>query len=62
MSDTNFFRLIGLVQLLISGICFYVAAEVLQVPSVMNLALSAMCTVTGVITTVIAGRLMGLLK
>jgi hypothetical protein len=62
MTDTNFFRLIGLVQLLVAGVCFYTAATLLRSPEVFTVAVSALCMITGVITTVIAGKLMGLLK
>ncbi len=62
MNDQLFFRVIGVLQLLISACCFYTAALTMQTPSVFNLSVSAMCMVTGVFTTVVAARLMGLLK
>lgn len=62
MSDTNFFRVMGVLQLLIAFINFYVANSAVREGTVLAISTAALCTIAGVICTVVAGRLMGILK
>lgn len=62
MKDTNFFRVMGALQILIAFINFYVALNVVQSGlGVLNLALGSICVVAGVFCTVIGAKLMGVL-
>ena len=62
MKDTNFFRVMGALQILIAFINFYVALNVVQSGlGVLNLAMGSVCVIAGVFCTVIGAKLMGVL-
>ncbi len=63
MNDTKFFKLIGVVLLLIAGINFYVCINILANTGIglLDAAMSLMTFVAGVITTVIGGKFVGVL-
>lgn len=62
MKDTNFFRVMGVLQLLIAFINFYVAMSVVKSDlGLLNLAVAAVCTMGGVFCTVVGAKLMGAL-
>ena len=63
MKDTNFFRVMGVLQILIAFINFYVALTVVQGGlGVFNLATGAVCVIAGVFCTVVGAKLMGVLE
>ena len=59
MQDKNFFRMMGVLQLLIAFINFYVAITVLGDLSVFTASLAALCTMGGVFCTVVGAKLLG---
>lgn len=60
--DTKFFKLMGVLQLLIAFINFYVAMDVVHSSLAMfNIAIAAVCTMAGVFCTVAGAKLMGAL-
>lgn len=61
MSDTNFFRAMGVLQLLIAFVNFYVAMSAAREGTVLAIATAALCTIAGVVCTVAAARLWGVL-
>lgn len=62
MIDSKMFKLIGALQFLIAFINFYVANQSAGQLGTLNLAVAALCTMTGVFCTVVGAKLMGLLK
>jgi len=61
MKDTNFFKMMGVLQLLIAFINFYVAAETMRVGTVLAISMGVICTMAGVFCTVAAAKLWGAL-
>lgn len=61
MSDTKFFRMMGVLQLLIAFINFYVAFGAMSTLGVLNIAVGAVCTMAGVFCTVLSLKLFGAL-
>ncbi len=61
MKDQNFFRLMGLLQLFIGFINFYVAGSALKEGSVLAISLAALCCLAAVVSTVAAAKLIGIL-
>ena len=61
MKDTNFFKMMGVLQLLIAFINFYVAITVFSELNWLNAAMGTVCTMCGVFCTVVAAKLMGAL-
>jgi hypothetical protein len=63
MTDTAIFRAMGVLQLLIAFINFYVANQALTVGTdVLNIAVAAALTMTGVFCTVVGAKMFGWLK
>lgn len=62
MKDTNFFRAMGIFQILIGFINFYVAFGALNNLAVINVAVAALCVTAGVFCTVIGAKLIGVLE
>ena len=61
MQDTKFFKMMGVLQLLIAFINFYVAFGALNTLAVLNIAVAVICTMAGVFSTVLAAKLFGAL-
>ncbi len=61
MTDTTLFRVMGVLQLLIAFINFYVALQAAKDGSVFGLAMAALCVSIGVITTVLGAKMMGVI-
>jgi len=61
MSDTKFYKMMGVLQLLIAFINFYVAFGALNTLAVLNIAVAVICTMAGVFCTVLAAKLFGAL-
>ena len=62
MQDRNFYRAMGIFQILIGFINFYVAFGAASDFSVLNIAVAALCTTAGVFCTVIGAKIMGVLE
>ena len=62
MTDTKFYKVMGVFQILIGFINFYVAFGALNNLAVINVAVAALCTTAGVFCTVIGAKLMGVLE
>jgi hypothetical protein len=63
MTDTKIFRVMGVLQLLIAFINFYVANQAAAAGTdVLNIAVAAMLTMTGVFCTVVGCKLFGWLN
>ena len=61
MTDTKFYKVMGVFQILIGFINFYVAFGALNNLAVINVAVAALCTTAGVFCTVIGAKIMGAL-
>ncbi len=61
MKDTNFFKMMGVLQLLIAFINFYVAFSAMSTLGMLNIAVGVICTMAGVLCTVIAAKLIGVI-
>jgi hypothetical protein len=64
MTDTKFYKMMGVLQLLIAFINFYVAYVAfgaLNTLAVLNIAVAVICTMAGVFCTVLAAKLFGAL-
>jgi hypothetical protein len=61
MTDTKFYKMMGVLQLLIAFINFYVAFGALNTLAVLNIAVAVICTMAGVFCTVLAAKLFGAL-
>jgi len=60
MTDTAIFRVMGVLQLLIAFINFYVANQALTAGTdVLNIAVAAVLTMTGVFCTVVGCKMFG---
>jgi hypothetical protein len=63
MTDTKIFRVMGVLQLLIAFVNFYVANQALTAGTdTLNIAVAAMLTMTGVFCTVVGAKLFGWLN
>jgi hypothetical protein len=61
MQDTKFFKMMGVLQLLIAFINFYVAFGAMSTLGMLNIAVGVICTMAGVFCTVLAAKLFGAL-
>jgi len=61
MKDTNFFRVMAVLQLFIAFINFYVANSAAREGTVLAIAMAAICTMAGVFCTVTAAKMWGAL-
>lgn len=61
MTDTKFFKMMGVLQLLIAFINFYVAFSAMSTLGVLNIAVGTVCVIAGVFCTVVAAKLLGAL-
>lgn len=60
MTDTKFFKAMGVLQLLIAFINFYVANQSLTAGTdALNIAVAAVLTMTGVFCTIVGCKLFG---
>jgi hypothetical protein len=59
MTDTTLFRAMGVLQLLIAFINFYVANQAAAGLGVLNIAVAAMLTMTGVFCTIVGCKMFG---
>ncbi len=57
MTDRNFFRMMGVLQLLIGFINFYVAGQSWSQLSTLNLAVGAICAMAGVFCTIVGVKM-----
>ena len=59
MTDTNFFRIAGTLQFMLSWICFYTALGA-ATAGALGMAVAALCLVSGVVCTVSGAKLWGM--
>ena len=62
MTDTKFYKVMGVFQILIGFINFYVAFGAMNNLAIINVAVAALCTTAGVFCTVIGAKIMGVLE
>ncbi len=60
MTDKNFFRVAGSLQIMLSWICFYTALGAATSGTGLGLAVGALCVLSGVVCAVSGAKLWGM--
>ncbi len=61
MTDTKFFKVMGVLEILIAWINFYVAFQAANDGTAFGLAAAAVCVSVGVINTVLGAKMIGII-